>query len=101
MIDEDPGAFEDRDYLDQLNEETLGKYAYTIVRKGEQIIYEGNPRTAGRSLRMSSPPTGTARRALRGASTWTGTASTCSSRSISAFPTGRRGACFWCPMWMS
>ena len=43
MIDEDPGAFEDRDYLDQLNEETLGKYAYTIVRKGEQIIYEGNP----------------------------------------------------------
>lgn len=45
QMDLDTAFFEDPEYLDTLNKEMMGKYAYIIVRKGEDIIYEGNPST--------------------------------------------------------
>ena len=41
-MENDPGLFEDMEYLEELNETMLTKYAYTIVRKGDELIYVGN-----------------------------------------------------------
>ena len=41
-MENDPGLFEDMEYLEALNETMLTKYAYTIVRKGDELIYVGN-----------------------------------------------------------
>ena len=37
----DPDSFADLDYLDMLNQELKAKYAYLIVRRGDQFIYSG------------------------------------------------------------
>ena len=41
-VDEDPGRFEDKEYLDSVNAELEKKYSYIIVRKGENVIYTGS-----------------------------------------------------------
>ena len=65
-IAEDPGAFEDPAYLDQLNAEILRKYAYTIVRKGSQIIYEGNPSGGEEDFYSELPPYGNGNEDIEG-----------------------------------
>lgn len=38
-----PERFEDLKYLEKLNEKMVHKYAYLIVRKGDSLIFDGNP----------------------------------------------------------
>lgn len=40
-IKQNPERFEDREYLDKVNQDLLSKYSYLIVRKGQDIIYIG------------------------------------------------------------
>ena len=42
QMDKKPQAFEDKAYLDTLNERLSTKYAYMIVRKNDDIIYMGS-----------------------------------------------------------
>lgn len=37
-----PDKLEDREYLNQVNAELEKRYSYLIVRRGEELIYEGN-----------------------------------------------------------
>ena len=39
---ENPDAFLNRDYLDQLNDELKEKYSFLIVRKGDSLYYSGS-----------------------------------------------------------
>lgn len=39
----DPERFYDMKYLEKLNEKMAHKYAYLIVRKGDTLIFDGNP----------------------------------------------------------
>ena len=41
-LDEDSGRFENTEYLNQLNQQLLDHYAYLIVRKDSQLIYNGS-----------------------------------------------------------
>lgn len=41
-LDTDPGVYEEKTYLDSINEELRSHYAYLIVRKGEDIVYCGD-----------------------------------------------------------
>lgn len=49
-----PEELEDMDYIRSLNDELLGKYSFLVVRKGSEIIFEGN--TAKFSLIRNSLP---------------------------------------------
>lgn len=41
ILKQNPDGFEDQAYLDSINEELKKKYAYLIVRRDDDIIYEG------------------------------------------------------------
>lgn len=41
ILKQNPDGFEDQAYLDSINEELEKKYAYLIVRRDDDIIYEG------------------------------------------------------------
>lgn len=41
-LEEDAGQFENRAYLEQLNQQLLNHYAYLIVRKDEELIFDGS-----------------------------------------------------------
>lgn len=51
---ESPQKLEDRKYLDEVNKELDRKYSYLIVRRGEELVYEGNEITE-HSLRENLP----------------------------------------------
>jgi signal transduction histidine kinase len=40
-LEKDPDSFADPNYLDSINQELNAKYAYLIVRRGDQFIYSG------------------------------------------------------------
>ena len=40
-LEKEPDKFADLDYLDAINQELNAKYAYLIVRRGDQFIYSG------------------------------------------------------------
>ena len=42
MLQTEPDQFNDSEYLKQLNHKLSSKYAYIIVRKGDQLLYDGN-----------------------------------------------------------
>ncbi len=42
ILQSDPDQFDDQDFLQKLNDNLASKYAYMIVRKGNNIIYDGN-----------------------------------------------------------
>lgn len=42
QAEKDSAVFEDREYLDRINEEAEMNSSYIIVRKGEQLFYSGN-----------------------------------------------------------
>lgn len=44
VLDSSPEKFNDMGYLQKLNERLSGKYAYVIVRKGDQIVFDGDSR---------------------------------------------------------
>jgi len=43
---EDPRNLEDQDYLNEINRELEKKYSYLIVRRGEELVYEGTDNLA-------------------------------------------------------
>ena len=45
---------EEQRYLDEINRELEQKYSYLIVRRGEELVYEGN-KSSEDSLRDSLP----------------------------------------------
>ncbi len=51
---ETPEKFEQQEYLNQVNAELEKRYSYLIVRRGEELIYEGN-KTANQELRENLP----------------------------------------------
>lgn len=53
---EDPGRFEDTEYLDLINEELKKKYSYLIVRRDDMIEYSGSPE--GEALKNILSPYG-------------------------------------------
>lgn len=55
----DPDRLEDQDYLRELNENLQQKYAYLIVRKGDEIIFSGLP-AGGEDLTGNLPAYGSA-----------------------------------------
>ncbi|XIJ22998.1 ATP-binding protein [Lacrimispora sp. JR3] len=42
VLHNDPGQFNNIEYLNKLNASLAEKYAYVIVRKGDSLIYDGN-----------------------------------------------------------
>ncbi len=42
VLENDPQKISDPDYLNMLNERLMSKYAYMIVRKGEELVFDGN-----------------------------------------------------------
>ena len=54
MAKETPEKFEQQEYLNQVNAELEKRYSYLIVRRGEELIYEGN-KTANQELRENLP----------------------------------------------
>ena len=51
---ENPENMEEQRYLDEINRELEQKYSYLIVRRGEELVYEGN-KSSEDSLRDSLP----------------------------------------------
>ncbi len=47
IAEDTPGKLEDEAYLRQADEELEEKYSYLIVRKGEDIVYDGDPGESG------------------------------------------------------
>ena len=41
VAEEEPEKLEEQAYLDEINQELTGKYSYLIIRKEEDVIYEG------------------------------------------------------------
>ena len=93
-IAEDPGAFEDPAYLDQLNAEILRKYAYTIVRKGSQIIYEGNPSGGEEDFYSELPPYGNGNEDIEGGIYLDGDSQHLLKQIDFVFPDGEDGSLF-------
>lgn len=42
VVEEEPGKLEDLPYLDKANQQLAEKYSYLIVRKGQELIYNGD-----------------------------------------------------------
>lgn len=42
VLQNDPGKFNDKEYLEKLNASLSAKYAYVLVRKGDTVIFDGN-----------------------------------------------------------
>ncbi|MTK05949.1 MAG: HAMP domain-containing protein [Hungatella sp.] len=42
ILQSDPDQFNDQDFLQKLNDNLASKYSYMIVRKGNNLIYDGN-----------------------------------------------------------
>ena len=93
-LTEDPGAFEDPAYLDQLNAEILRKYAYTIVRKGSQIIYEGNPSGGEEDFYSELPPYGNGNEDIEGGIYLDGDSQHLLKQIDFVFPDGEDGSLF-------
>ncbi|MEF9953662.1 MAG: HAMP domain-containing sensor histidine kinase [Clostridium sp.] len=55
-VEEDPGRFEDLEYLETINSELEKKYSYIITRKGDKVEYAGSP--DGKTLIDKLPPYG-------------------------------------------
>lgn len=55
-VEEDPGRFEDPDYLDSINEELKKKYSCLMMRRGSEVVYAGS--LEAELLADSLPPYG-------------------------------------------
>ncbi len=42
ILETDPGQFQNQENLEKINEKLVGKYAYMIVRKNDEMIFNGN-----------------------------------------------------------
>ena len=94
QMETDPAVFEDPAYLDILNEEMLSKYAYVIVRKDHEIIYEGNPLSDSEEFYSQLPAYGNGGVDIEGGIYLDGDSQHLLKQMDFEFPDGSRGSLF-------